>query len=1249
MPENDVSLGGKTLSVLVLFSLPLLYTNYLTFSIHYSCKRRVGPRASTPCPRGRRGPVIPGGPRAPAAHMPRYRLWHAVVCGALVACALAQQPAGAADGAQSVRVMPVTLGAPDVGAALGALAVAALAARGVAAELVAAPAACAAPASDDCSNAVLRALATRAVHAALLPVPAAHPLHALRLRDVGLSELGDVTPAARLACHARAPAPAARSLLDFGDAAAAAQYRVPHDALASALHAARDTDPFTSSCFASNCSSFSFTPEWCSLANSTCATLLVDDDSEARILVDVVRANKLYTSVVAVGAHLLGVAERLAAAAPPRLLLCSRSADRAALARLHFTMLAPPPCYTTAQACAFDPYRLSKVVNERELHSPSVISILGRLELTEIELRNFIRQYRLSGPTAAVSETLARHGKWTQTPREARTAVMVPASTLREAFDASALRAAAVLAEQDSPASDAVCFKVELLDDQCKSTLAFKYLTDALGAEFGALSGVAGPACGAAFADVARQSPTLALPVLGYTAQAPPPAHAADFAVLAGGDARLLSRALAAHCARWRWRRVAVLSELATRAALDLAELDVIVHVELPADTDDVDYDNIAQWARRVAAANGRVLYVSAEDARVVRAALCAGRAAGLAPAAGAVWLLPAALPPAWLAVHDADRHNCTQDQLLEAADGHFSVAPAWLAAWDERTPDAAQRAWTRRWRAQCCVQLGGCALATDCARAPAHAALLYDALRMWDDALRRQLHKSPAALDNLHRGSFARALINDVTTVNYTGLTGEFQWSREGALARAAPLVLTQWLNGTRRRVATWTPRGGYAAAAAAPHWLTADARAPDDGAERCALQPLADVLRAGCRTAFVALGALLLALLVAALAAAAWHCKRRAERKYRERLAALGLTRLSPKPGGLDRWEIPRERVVINRKLGTGAFGTVYGGHALLAEDRGWSAVAVKTLKAGASTEEKLDFLSEAEAMKRFDHKNVVRLLGVVTNTEPVCTVMEFMLYGDLKNYLLARRHLAAGEAGDAGSAEVSAARLTAMALDAARALSYLAQLRYVHRDVAARNCLVSAHRVVKLADFGMTRLVFENDYYRFSRKGMLPVRWMAPESLALGVFSPASDVWSFGVLLYEIVTFGSLPFQGLSNAEVLARVKAGHTLELPPGLKPQLEGLIKSCWQQEHKARPCAAEVAAFLADSPRLLAPCLDVPLDALPLDHADLDPWRVSRDRAEARWVSWAAPASAATDTTYLSDAPPPHDTDAFLP
>merc|ERR1719430_1933126 len=261
------------------------------------------------------------------------------------------------------------------------------------------------------------------------------------------------------------------------------------------------------------------------------------------------------------------------------------------------------------------------------------------------------------------------------------------------------------------------------------------------------------------------------------------------------------------------------------------------------------------------------------------------------------------------------------------------------------------------------------------------------------------------------------------------------------------------------------------------------------------------------------------------------------------------------------LDDWEMPRDRVVMNRKLGERAFGMVYGGESFF-DEKGWVAVAVKTLKTGSTVEEKVDFLSEADIMKRFEHKNIVKLLGVCTRNEPVYTVMEYMLYGDLKTYLLARRHLV-NERNREELDEVSNRRLTSMALDVARGLSYLAELKYVHRDVACRNCLVNSSRVVKLADFGMTRPMYENDYYRFSRKGMLPVRWMAPESLADGLFTPMSDIWSYGVLLYEMITFGSFPFQGLSNNQVLVHVKAGNTLSIPQGIKSQMALLLRTCF--------------------------------------------------------------------------------------
>lgn len=414
----------------------------------------------------------------------------------------------------------------------------------------------------------------------------------------------------------------------------------------------------------------------------------------------------------------------------------------------------------------------------------------------------------------------------------------------------------------------------------------------------------------------------------------------------------------------------------------------------------------------------------------------------------------------------------------------------------------------------------------------------------------------------------FFRELVKIIRNIEFDGVSGKLKFYNSPS--RLSVINIKQWNNESVivgqffpnvSNISEKINNGTLHLNISKIKWQTLSGLVPSDGfifPEKCLLKPLAEMLKISCGHAIVLVNVICFGLLGSFLFTIIIVMKNKYDKRIKlteDYMKAIGFDKNGAiNLSSLDKWETSRECVVINRKLGEGAFGMVYGGEAILSEGEGWVAVAVKTLKIGSSREEKLDFLSEAESMKRFDHKNIVKLLGVCTKNEPFYTIMEYMLYGDLKTYLLARRHLI-NETNINEKEEISNKKLTSMALDIARALSYLTELKYVHRDVACRNCLVNAQRVVKLGDFGMSRLIFENDYYRFNRKGMLPVRWMAPESLCLGIFSPASDVWSFAILLYEIITFGNFPFQGMSNNEVLEYVKSGQTLSIPSGVKPQL----------------------------------------------------------------------------------------------
>ncbi|KAM6084950.1 proto-oncogene tyrosine-protein kinase ROS isoform 1-T1 [Theristicus caerulescens] len=267
------------------------------------------------------------------------------------------------------------------------------------------------------------------------------------------------------------------------------------------------------------------------------------------------------------------------------------------------------------------------------------------------------------------------------------------------------------------------------------------------------------------------------------------------------------------------------------------------------------------------------------------------------------------------------------------------------------------------------------------------------------------------------------------------------------------------------------------------------------------------------------------------------------------------------------------PRDKLSLHKLLGSGAFGEVYEGTAadILADGSGQSKVAVKTLKKGATDHEKSEFLKEAHLMSKFDHPHILKLLGVCLLNEPQYLILELMEGGDLLSYLRGARKQ------KLQSPLLTVTDLLDICLDICKGCVYLEKMHFIHRDLAARNCLVSekeyesSSRVVKIGDFGLARDIYKNDYYRKRGEGLLPVRWMAPESLIDGVFTNRSDVWAFGVLVWETLTLGQQPYPGFSNTEVLHHVRSGGRLESPNNCPDDLCDLMTRCWAQDPHNRP------------------------------------------------------------------------------
>ncbi|KAM9764583.1 tyrosine-protein kinase Fes/Fps isoform 2-T2 [Menidia menidia] len=259
--------------------------------------------------------------------------------------------------------------------------------------------------------------------------------------------------------------------------------------------------------------------------------------------------------------------------------------------------------------------------------------------------------------------------------------------------------------------------------------------------------------------------------------------------------------------------------------------------------------------------------------------------------------------------------------------------------------------------------------------------------------------------------------------------------------------------------------------------------------------------------------------------------------------------------KPILKDKWVLEHDDIILGPLIGKGNFGEVYSGR--LRSDN--TPVAVKSCKENLAPEHKSKFLMEARILKQYNHPNIVKLIGVCTQKQPIYIIMELIQGGDFLSFLRNEGH------------SLKPRTLVKMTENVAAGMEYLESKKCIHRDLAARNCLVAEQKVVKISDFGMSRQQDDGVYSAEGGLRQIPVKWTAPEALNFGRYTTQSDIWSFGVLLWETFSMGMTPYTSMTNQQTRDEVEKGYRMPAPHGCPVEISKIMSSCWQYEPRNRP------------------------------------------------------------------------------